>query len=360
MSGLANVFAELEDPRAENASHRLGDLLLMMLAASLCGASTATEFALFAQTRRGVLSRLIDYRKAPSHDTFSRLLRLLDPRALNQALAGLGAAFARALARSGHAVTPAVVAVDGKALRRAYETGRQASPPMTVSAFATQARLCLAMAPAAPDNEVETALKVVEMLDLAGQIVTADALHCHHRMAETIVARGGDYVLALKGNRRLWRDAAQTGFAGLPKRTPARRREGGHGRRDWRQAEVVASAPLMHGHRGFIRITASRDGAKPVRRLYMTSRLLTPSQALAVTRAHWQIENGLHWMLDVHLNEDASRARKDHAPANLALLKRLARNLLQTTDQPNVPISHRIRKCAWDDNYLAHALTHMR
>ena len=92
----------------------------------------------------------------------------------------------------------------------------------------------------------------------------------------------------------------------------------------------------------------------------MASTLLSPQQALDLTRAHWQIENGLHWMLDVHLNEDQSRARKDNAPANTALLNRIARNILQAADVDKVPISHRIKKCAWNDDYLIHAITHMR
>jgi predicted transposase YbfD/YdcC len=361
MASVVDFFAQVEDPRADNVSHRLGDLLVMMLAASLCGASSATEFALFAATRKAVLRRLIDYDKPPSHDTFSRLLRRIDPQALNDALARLAQGFAQALGQAGHRPGPGVLALDGKTLRRAYETGLKASPPLTVAAFAAHTRLCLTMAPAAADNEVETALKVVAMLDLAGQIVTADALHCHHRMAEAIIGRGGDYVLALKGNRRHWAGKARALFDSKAKRRRAQASERRHGRAEWRQAEVIGVVkPSMRGHRAFIRITASRDDGKPMARLFMASQLLTAKQALAITRAHWQIENSLHWMLDVHLGEDMVRARKDHAPANLALLKRLARNILQTTDSAKVPISHRINKCAWDNQYLAHALTHMR
>ena len=95
-------------------------------------------------------------------------------------------------------------------------------------------------------------------------------------------------------------------------------------------------------------------------RLFLASRVFTPQQALDITRAHWQVENGLHWMLDVHLAEDMNRARKDHAPANIAILKRIAKNILQITDRPKVPISHRIKKCAWNDDYLVNALAHMR
>jgi len=344
------------DPRAPNATHRLGDLIVMMIAASLCGATSATDFALFAQERKQALSRLIAYDAAPSHDTFSRLLRLLDPDAFGRAFAAFAAAFAQARQE-----LQDVIALDGKALRRAYERGLAASPPLTVSAFAAETRLCLAAAsPKAGENEVETALKVVELIDLAGRLVTADALHCHTRMAEAITRRGGDYLLALKGNRRHWLRRANQQLADAAP-AAAERTETSHGRSEWRQAEVVAAdEPLMPGHQAFIRITSRRDQTKPLTRLFMASTLLSPQQALDRTRAHWQIENGLHWMLDVHLNEDLSRARKDNAPANTALINRLARNILQLTDIDKVPISHRIKKCAWNDDYLINALTHMR
>lgn len=356
ISCLESYFGAVPDPRAPNATHRLGDLIVMMIAASLCGASNATEFALFAQERKPALSRLIKYDAVPSHDTFSRLLRLLDPQAFGRAFAAFAAAFAQARQEM-----PQVVALDGKALRRAYEKGLAASPPLTVSAFAAETRLCLAAAsPQAGENEIEAALKLIELVDLAGSVVTADALHCHTRMAEAVTRRDGDYVLALKGNRRHWH---QDAVRQLNEAAPAvvACTETSHGRNEWRQAEVVAAGkPLMAGHKAFIRITSRRDQSKPLTRLFMASTVLSPQQALELTRAHWQIENSLHWMLDVHLNEDLNRARKDNAPANTALLNRIARNILQAADTGNVPISHRIRKCAWNDNYLINAISHMR
>ena len=357
MAVLETCFGTLRDPRAGNASHRLGDIIVMMVAASLCGATTATEFALFAASRKAALSRLIDYDCAPSHDTFSRVLRLLDPDAFGRAFAAFAAGFARALAEAGGGV----VALDGKALRRAYERGQAASPPLTVSAFAAEARLCLAAATPKPgENEVEAALKVVELIDLTDRIVTADALHCHRRMAQAIVERGGGYVLALKGNRRHWRRQAQERFAETAAKI-AETTELSHGRNERRRAEVVAaSRPLMAGHAAFIRITTQRDQGKPRTRLFMASLVCDPQRALAITRSHWQIENALHWMLDVHLDEDLARARKNNAPANTAIINRLVRNILQAADQARIPISHRIKKCAWNDDYLVKALTHMQ
>jgi predicted transposase YbfD/YdcC len=258
MSGLLQVLSGVADPRAGNARHRLVDLIVIMLAASACGATRATEFALFAQERRAALSRLIRYETAPSHDTFSRLLRLLQPAALEEVLARLAQGFAAAAAALGG---PDVVALDGKALRRAYEKGCAAHPPLTVSAFATQARLCLgAHAPSAGENEVEAALKVVALLDLAGRVVTADALHCHHRMADALAAQGAEYLLALKGNRPAWLKAAKAAFADAPE-PDLRQDEVAHDRHEVRRVWVrPAGAPLAAGHRAFVKIEAARNG----------------------------------------------------------------------------------------------------
>ncbi|WP_292632152.1 ISAs1 family transposase [Mesorhizobium sp.] len=329
ISCLESYFGAVPAPRAPNATRRLGDLIVMMIAASLCGASNATEFALFAQERKQALSRLIDYDAAPSHDTFSRLLRLLDPEAFGRAFAAFAAAFARASQE-----TPEVVSLDGKALRRAYEKGLAASPPLTVSAFAAETRLCLAaVSPSDGENEVEAALKVIELIDLTGRLVTADALHCHTRMAPAITQRGGDYLLALKGNRRHWLRRANLQLADA---TPsiAERTETSHGRAAGRDRDggraADARPPGFHPHH-----QPTRSG-----------------QAVDAP--------GLHWMLEVHFDEDLSRARKDNAPANTALLNRLARNILQAADAAKVPISHRIKKCSWNDDYLINAITHMR
>ena len=363
MSGLDCHFAELPDPRAGNSSHHLGDIVVMMIAASLCGASNATEYSLFAETRKPLLNRLIRYDRAPSHDTFSRVLRLLDPEAFLCIFAAFAAAFHQAMrsfrARAGAA--PEVIAVDGKSLRRAYETGQAASPPMMVSAFAAECRLCLGAGMAMPhDNEGEAALKVVELLDLTGRIVTADALHCTRRMAQTIRGRGGDYVLALKGNRREWLKQAKQLFDTTPARIAEVTRTG-HGRAEWHRSEVVAApAPLMDGHKAFARITSARGNGKPVIRYFMASQSLEPDEMLAIIRSHWSIENNLHWVLDVHMREDHNRARKDNAPANTAIINRIARNILQIIDKPKTPISHRIKKCAWNEEYLLNAITHMR
>ena len=361
MSGLVECFSGLEDPRAENCRFRLGDLIVLMVAASLCGETTASDMALFAHYRKAALNRIVSYDRAPSHDTFSRLLRLLDPKGFAKAFAVFAEAFSKALREQDIKPGKAVVALDGKALRRAYAKGLAHHPPLVVSAFASDAKLCLAAEAVGGENEIEAALKLVELLDLTGKIITADALHCHHRMTEAVTAKKADYVLALKGNRPDWLAEAERHFATKSGKTSTKDLARSHDRFEWRKAEVIAAdRPLTKGHAAFIRITLARNSEEPVARYYLASRLFAAKDALGIVRAHWQIENNLHWMLDVHLHEDSVRARKDNAPANVAMLKRIARNILQSTDEPKVPISHRIKACRWNDDRLIHAITHMR
>ena len=354
MSNPFNLFDDIPDPRAANTSHRLGDLLMVALAATLCGAVTASEFALFASERWPALHPYVRGRKPPSHDTFSRLFRLIKPEHLATALSRFGEAFAAKLGGG-------VVAIDGKALRHACEAGCHAWPPLMVSAFASSARLCLAaLRPRSGAGEVEAALDILDMIDITGKIITADALHCHHRMAGKITANGGDYVLGLKKNRPAWMKAAQAAFAAR-ECDRAWKVDASHGRRVRREASVVVrDAPVCAGHGAFARVVSQRDGEKEEVRYFLLSRAFKAQEVLSIVRDHWLVENSLHWVLDVHLGEDAGRARKDHAPENLALLKRMARNILQLADKPGVPISHRMHKCAWDKEYLFNALRHMR
>lgn len=352
------MFNELPDPRAANARHRLSDVILIALSASLCGAQGATDYAQFARSKRALLEQVIGPFEPPSHDTFSRIFRLLDPTAFAEAFAAFAKAFAGAL--------EGVVALDGKAMRRAYERGGRAWPPIVVTAWAAEARTVLGSLKAggAGQGEAETAVRLIGLLDLRGTTVTADALHCHRRMAAAITARGGDYVLSLKGNQSgLQRDAAARLSAGGGELAATDDRA--HGRRERRSARVVPAGEMAAKHTfqslsAIAQVTAQRDDEPPQTRLFLLSRQMTARDLLATVRAHWSIENSLHWSLDVIFNEDQARARKDHAPANLALINRLAMTLLQRIDDPKTSIRQRIKKCAWEDKYLLKAIAHMQ
>jgi len=360
MRKLRRILRPLKDPRADNARHDLVEIIVIALAATLCGAKTCTEFEFFGNGRLDLLRQFLELEHGiPSHDTFSNVFRALDPRGLEAVLRKFSKRFG----------IKGVVSIDGKALRGAYARGRQAVPLHMVNVWAAGTRMALAHRKAANRNEVAGALEVLALLDLKDALVTADALHCRPDTAQAIRRRKGHYVLALKRNRgRLF--AVVTAMLEKP-RKPSRatqRSTAAHGRSERRQATVVA-APQIGQPYGFPdiavvgRIDSWRaDIATPAKhkvRYFLASCPLSAKKLLDVVRAHWAIENNLHWVLDVLFAEDACRTRKDHAPENLAVLRRLAINILQATPGP-LRISHKMLQARWNTDFLLSALAHMR
>ncbi|MCG8505369.1 MAG: ISAs1 family transposase [Sphingomonadales bacterium] len=223
----------------------------------------------------------------------------------------------------------------------------------------------MAAGPHSGEGEAATAVRLIGLLDLDGALVTGDALQCTRDMTAAIRARGGNYVLALKGNRGPLKAAAEAVLAEASSADTARTEETSNGRREIRIARVaaIATTPESHGFADLshvAEIIAVRDGGVPTRRLFIASRSLAALDMPAVTRAHWSVENSLHWSLDVIFGEDHLRARKDHAPANIALINRLAKTLLERIDDPKTSIRGRIKRYAWEDQYLTNAISHMQ
>ena len=364
MDSFHEIFGDLPDPRADNARHELVEVLFIAFLATLCGATSCSDMEEFGLSKEPLLRQILTLEHGiPSHDTFSRVFRMLDPQAFEAAFRAFTAAFGAA-AKLGRIKD--VVAVDGKALRRAYEAGRSHMPKLMVSLWGAQTRMALANMLAADNDEAGTALKLLELVALKGCVVTADALHCHRRMAEVITRRGGDYVLAVKDNQpRLLADA-KAALAALPETAaPATSREGRHGRRERRGAHVT-SAPGMAAKHGFpglkavARIVCRRDAGKPVERYFLLSRQYKAAEVLRIVRAHWGIENRLHWALDVVLDEDLARNRKDHAPENLAVLRRMVLNVARAHPDTKTSLRRKIKRAGWDDNFLFDLIRHMR
>jgi predicted transposase YbfD/YdcC len=355
----------LPDPRAENALHDLTELLFIALLATLCGATNCCDMALFARTKAYLLRPVLTLQYGlPSHDTFSRVFRMLDPQAFERSFRG----FMKAFAAAAKIKRPrGVVALDGKALRRGYERGKSHMPPVMVTAWAAQTRMALANVLAPDNNEAAGALQLVGLLQLKGCVVTADALHCHRGMAKAIAARGGDYVLAVKANQPgLLRDAKAAIAAGARKGAKsATTLDAAHGRKDRRTALVVAVKDMAEKHdfpalKAVARITSKRGRDKTVERYFLLSQCYTRHKVLRIVRQHWSIENGLHWPLDVVLDEDLARNRKDNAPANLAVLRRLALNLARAHPETKTSLRGKLKRAGWDDSFLFEMLGHMR
>jgi predicted transposase YbfD/YdcC len=367
MGKFKKVFRALRDPRAANARHELLEVVFIALAAVLCGAETASDMARFGHAKKDVLGLFLQLEHGiPSHDTFSRVFRLLDPAAFERAFRRFTVAFAKA----NRLDLTGVVAVDGKALRGAYARGRNATPLHLVNVFAVEARMAVAARQAPGRNEAAGALDVLAMLCLKRCIVTTDALHCSRAFAAAVLDREADYVLALKENQRKLFAAVARRFARAGPRSTAQRLEPAtHDRREARRATVIRDTTLAQtqafpGIAALARITSRRrrQGNRadpPCVRYYLLSKYIPASKLLQIVRSHWSIENQLHWMLDVVFQEDANRARTDNAPENFAILRRLALNLIRAHPAP-ISMRQKIKSAAWDNSFLLALLSHMQ
>jgi predicted transposase YbfD/YdcC len=367
MRKFSRMFRGLPDPRAANALHELLEVIVIALAAVLCGAKGATDMALFGRSKEKLLRQFLRLEHGiPSHDTFSRVFRALDPEAFEQIFRRFMAAFAKA---NGINLT-GVVAVDGKALRGAYERGKSSTPLHMVNVFAAEARMVLASRKAPGRNEAQGALEILQMLSLEGCIVTADALHCNRPFAAMVLERGGHYVLALKQNQSKLFEAVARRFARAGKRSVAKRIEPSiHDRQESRRATVirdtgVAAANRFPGAVALARVTSRRRphggrADKPAVRYYLLSKYMAADRVLQIVRGHWGIENRLHWVLDVVFNEDRGRARKDNGPENLAVLRRFAVNIIRA-HPARISMRQKVKRAGWDDTFLLDLLSHMR
>jgi predicted transposase YbfD/YdcC len=357
-------FGNLPDPRADNARHDLVEIVFIALLASLCGAKSCSDMAEFGQAKEPLLRTILSLpHGAPSHDTFSRVFRMLDPEAFEAAFRQFMAVFAKTakLGRRG-----GVVAVDGKALRRAYERGHSHMPFVMVTAWGAATRMTLASAIAPNGNEAQGALQLIELLQLKGCVVTGDALHCHRAMAQAITARAGHYVLAVKGTQPgLLADAQAALTRGAASATPVQTTHKAHDRQEVRTAIVVPAAEMAVNHTfpglaAVARVESQRGDEEPLVRIFLLSKRFAPERLLHIVREHWTIENRLHWSLDVTLEEDAARTRKDNGPANLAVLRRLALNIARAHPDTKTSLRRKLLRAGWDDNFLFDLIRHMR
>lgn len=372
-SRFAASFAALPDPRlGRNRQHLLLEMLVIAFCAVVCGAEGWEAIERFGLAKRTFLQERLGLTLPggiPSDDTFRRVFSRLDPQAFGDCFRAWTQTL-RGAAKKG------VLALDGKALRHSFDTAAGQSPLHLVSAWAAASRLVLGqVAVADKSNEITAVPALLALLDLEGCLVTADAMSCQKTIAAQIIAQGGDYVLALKGNHpHLAEDVAlcldRLEAARWPDRPTQRCRtlDFGHGRQEQRQCLCVtlgADDPQWGdiqaqwpGLRCLVKVERRRKQAGKTTRevAYFLSSLLAPASRLArVIRQHWQVENCLHWVLDVVWDEDACRIRRDHAPQNFAVLRHMALNQLRQ-EKSGQSLKGKQQRAGWDDEFLLKVL----
>jgi predicted transposase YbfD/YdcC len=369
-ASILHHFRDLPDPRREgkNKRHLLLDILVLALAAVIAGCESAVEIAEFGRQKEPWFRKFLRLPNGiPAHDTVTRVLALLDARAFHECFVR----WVNAL----HEVTDGeVVNIDGKTVRRSFDRAKGIPALHLVSAWAAENRVVLGeVAVDGKENEITAIPRLLAILELSGAIVTIDAMGCQKEIAEAIREQEADYVLAVKDNQPHLHEDLLDHFlqvvedeGQLPRRQRHHTKEKSRGRLEER---FYYSTPVPEGLRnreawrdlssvGWVIAHTTRQGETCSEvRAYISS-LRPDAKTLArAVRGHWGIENGQHWVLDVVFNEDQCRARTANAAENLALLRRLALNLVRREGTQKASLRVKRRAAGWNEELLAQILT---
>jgi predicted transposase YbfD/YdcC len=368
MSGtsLLDHFSALEDPRqAWKVTYPLPEIMLLVLCATLAAAEDFVEIRRWGREKLTFLRTMLPFERGiPSHDTLNDVMNALDPALFSDCFT----AWVESLRQN----EPDIVAVDGKSSRRARRGN--AHPLHMVSAWASRQRLVLGQqAVDEKENEIVAIPLLLERLQLTGALVTIDAMGTQTRIAQTILNKGGDYLLALKDNWPVLARDVRFFFndPGAAKLDTHETTDGDHGRVELRRHAVCHEVDWLISDRRYpgeprfpglkavamVESAVERGGKTSVERRYFLSSLPLDAKLFArAVRAHWGIENRLHWVLDVVFHDDLMRLRTDHGPKNMATVKHMAMNLLRSASDKD-SLKTRRKAAAWNHDYLRAILT---
>lgn len=366
-SDLMSHFADLADPRErQNQEHKFIDILVITICAALCGADDWVAVAEFGQAKQSWFETFLELPTGiPSHDTFWRVFRHLDPEQFQRC-------FMSWMASVQSLTGGEVIAIDGKQLRRSHDAAAGKAAIHMVSAWATTNRLVLGQRKVDDkSNEITAIPELLDALDLRGCIVTIDAMGCQTKIAATIVDKEADYLLALKENHGqlyedvtlLFDDLEQSGFTAYAYDTD-KTVDKNHGRIEIREAWVIIEPALIAVLRtaekwpqlaAVVKVRAERymkDEQSVESRYFIASFSDHAARVLECVRTHWTIENSLHWVLDIAFREDECRLRKDHGAQNFAIIRHIDLNLLNQDRRLKVGIKNKRLRAGWDQDYL--------
>lgn len=370
-ASLEECFGDLPDPRVEGrCDHRLVEILLIAVCAVLCGGASWSEVEEFGKAKEAWLKQYLSLPAGiPSHDTFSRVFRLLDADEFQRR-------FLRWVERYFSIPSGQVIAVDGKSARGSRDSFRGQEAIQLVSAWASESEVLLGQRKVdAQSNEITAVPELLKLLFVKGCIVTVDALNCQKETAQAVIDQQADYVFALKANHPQlyqdvidWFDWAQARDFREVAHSFHQSVNKGHGRieirRCWAIADPLALTSLAHyqgwaGLQSVVMVQRERHTGeqRQTETVYYLSSLPADAQRLlAATRAHWSVENSFHWTMDVIFAEDSSRVRLEDAPENLAVIRHIALNLLKR-HPAKLSLKRKRFRAALDESFLLELLT---
>jgi predicted transposase YbfD/YdcC len=367
-TSIVEHFRDLEDPRIDRAKkHYLLDILVIALCTLLTGGEGFQDMELFGKSKLSWLQTFLALPHGiPSHDTFGRVFARLNPQRFQECFLSWTQAIAPL-------TEGALVSLDGKTVKASFDRATASSPLHMLSAWCSQngGLVVGQLKTESKSNEITAIPELLQLLMIKGCIVTIDAMGCQTRIAEQILAQGGDYLLTLKGNHRKASTAVEQHFHQEIEHHLLGREEDhfcdafddSHGRlvrrRVWTMTDLAPLPELAKwpGLQSVIAVETMRTAHQqaPVTsdyRFYLSSLVRSAETFASMIRQHWHIENTLHWSLDVTFNEDRSRIRKDHAGENIAALRRVALNLLRQEPAHQISLRQKRLLCSLDESYL--------
>lgn len=369
-ASIISHFANIPDPRLNRRKrHQLGDIFFIALCGVICGADDWVAIETFGKLKQAWFTDVLGLKHGiPSHDTFGDVFGMIDTQLFSEC-------FSRWVADLVALSGGEIIAIDGKCLRRSVDKANGKAAIHMVSAWACKNQLVLAQQKVDDkSNEITAIPKLLTQLNITGAVVTLDAMGCQTKVAQQIIAQGGDYMLSLKGNQgRLHQDVKL--FFEAENSRPATGHEafdGGHGRIESRAVRASAKIdwlkaqhPDWAGLKSIVAVTAKRQfkgkGESKITeetRYFISSLDATDPQRLGqIVRAHWGIENQLHWVLDCAFDEDVRRNREGNSAANMAIIRHMALNLVRSEKTIKVGISTKRKMAGWSDDYLLQLLT---
>jgi predicted transposase YbfD/YdcC len=366
---VSAYFSVIEDPRRYNRRHKLLDILVISICAAICGADGWQDVELFGEAKEAWLKGFLELPHGiPSDDTYRRVFAALDAEQFENC-------FMDWIEAVEELTEGQVIAVDGKTLRRSHDRSQGKKALQMVSAWAAENGVVLGQRKVdGASNEITAVPELLDTLEIAGCIVTLDAIHCQTETVETIVENGADYVLPVKDNQPRLLETLQGLFD-----DPAEMRwveceyhktvNQGHGRREVRECwstsdpeylSYIATLAEWQGLQSIAMVQAERQlgDERTVKRRYFISSLKSDANLLLrAVRTHWEIENKVHWVLDIVFREDDSRIRKGNGAENFAVLRHIALNLLRRETSAKRSLKAKRKKAAWDEQYLLKVLT---
>ncbi|MDH3327542.1 MAG: ISAs1 family transposase [Gammaproteobacteria bacterium] len=374
VSSIENNFSNMEDPRKEtkNKNHNFVDILVIAMCGAICGANHWTSIAAYGRAKEDWFRTFLALPEGiPSHDTFNDVFTKINAEQFEKC-------FIEWVASITHLLPGEVISIDGKTLRRSHDKGNGKKSIHMVSAWSTNNEIVLGQFKTEEKSNEITAIPILlETLSIEKCLVTIDAMGCQKRIAETILEKGADYLLAVKENQpnlyaainELFFESNDATFD-LHFHDFSEKTNKGHGRLETRRCWVFTNLDKLNfdvsvwrGLSAFIIIESERtlNGITTTEhRLYITSeKNKSASDFIKATRDHWHVENKLHWVLDVAFREDESRLRKGDGAENFSILRRISLNLLKKEKTDKTGIETKRLRAGWDNKYLMKVVSGM-